>query len=432
MLLSAGHGACKHAPPTRIHAEGPRAVVLIGPPKTGSTHIQHFLTANRQQLAERGWQWPRGVDGAPAGPKSFANLAGALANRTCQSGFATYAPRLLDAILGLCHGRSTERSVYSASPERVLAWYRAEFRRIANNPSAPNLVLSAEDLAYFDGHDATAVRVRSTLRRDLLAPFHTVHMVMVYRQPRVTALYSVFGEDVDVADTFDFRSSEGVRAAFEARRPFSAWLQRVLDNGDMLHKPPWSASLNIGQLADAYTSSGFRAIVINSAGAARDGLDVSDVVACEVLALGCQCGRARWSTYRSTRTGETHYHAVTYRLRTLIPQLMVASGCQPRTRPASAAATRADVDQLMQDGAALRCTNLSAAEELFDAFDAGFVQRYRERTLHWLDGRDHPPSLRTYCELDLDDDATWLALRQMIERKRPQFACLPAPGGGGR
>jgi len=47
--------------------------------------------------------------------------------------------------------------------------------------------------------------------------------------------------------------------------------------------------------------------VVSSSGAARDGLDVSDVLACEVLNLPCdRSGRASWSHYGRAvrRSGE--------------------------------------------------------------------------------------------------------------------------------
>ena len=57
---------------TSTHRGPKRAVILIGPPKTGSTHIQGFLVANRDHLRKHGWQMPRGVDGAAAGQKGSA------------------------------------------------------------------------------------------------------------------------------------------------------------------------------------------------------------------------------------------------------------------------------------------------------------------------------------------------------------------------
>ena len=128
------------APPTP--QPGPRAVILLGPPKTGSTHLQSFLAANQANLHRAGWEWPHGVDGQPAGPKSYANLVGALTNRSCRTTFWTEAPTLVDAIMSYCHGTNSEKVAFQGAPAPVLAAFRQEFRRIAN--ANRNLVLSAE------------------------------------------------------------------------------------------------------------------------------------------------------------------------------------------------------------------------------------------------------------------------------------------------
>ena len=129
------------APPPTPH-QGPRAVILLGPPKTGSTHLQSFLAANQANLRSFGWEWPRGVDGQLAGPKSYANLVGALTNRSCNTTFWTEAPTLTDAILSYCHGSDSEKAAFRGPPGAVLAAFRKEFRRIA--VANRSLVLSAE------------------------------------------------------------------------------------------------------------------------------------------------------------------------------------------------------------------------------------------------------------------------------------------------
>ena len=108
---------CPTLHPLPTTTRGPRAIVLVGPPKTGSTHVQSFLEANADELRNFGWQWPRAIDGGRAGAKSFANLVGALSNRTCRSQDAwTSAPTLVDAILGRCHGRPEEVAEYKRGP----------------------------------------------------------------------------------------------------------------------------------------------------------------------------------------------------------------------------------------------------------------------------------------------------------------------------
>ena len=205
----------------------PRAVVLIGPPKTGSTHLQGFLVANREHLLRHGWQWPRGRDGEPAGAKSLANLATALWKHSCH-GMWNHAPSLATAIVTLCHGRASEQRLYRGPHAETLAYYQREFARVAASSHAPNLVISAEDLALFDGDGAADVAARAALRR-LLAPFGSVEVVMVYRTPRAQAVQSVFTEDLDYGH-------EGV--VLGGHHTLSAWLYEKLGDGSLLRTAP--------------------------------------------------------------------------------------------------------------------------------------------------------------------------------------------------
>ena len=199
---------CPSLSPLVASTRGPRAVILVGPPKTGSTHVQTWLEANAAELSARGWSWPRAVDGGTAGAKSFANLVGALSNRSCSPTIWKEAPTFRDAILGLCHGRPSEVKAFGSGPARVRQIFRDEFRRIASDAHAPNLVLSAEDLAYYDGNDAGDVYARRVLFDELLRPFAERWIVIVHRQPRAAALQSVFTEEFDWV-------KDGVRTASE-------------------------------------------------------------------------------------------------------------------------------------------------------------------------------------------------------------------------
>ena len=144
---------------------------------------------------------------------------------------------------------------------------------------------------------------------------------MVYRTPRAQAAQSVFTEDLDYGH---------VGVVLGGHHSLSAWLYERLSGGELLHRAPWSSSLNPGRLADAYAASGFVLTALASAGAARDGLDVTDLLACEVLHLPCDDrGRAAWSRYGARRTYESGFDSLAHSVGVALPHAMRVLGCRP-------------------------------------------------------------------------------------------------------
>lgn len=415
----------------------PRAVVLLGPPKTGSSHVQAFLANNQPYLEAHGWQWPRSVDGGRAGAKSYANLVTALAGISCRTTMWKNAPTLVDAIVSLCHGRSSEIAAYQKPSTTTLRKFRHEFERVAQTRRAPNIVLSAEDLAYFDGDDPTSVRVRRSLRT-LLASFDDVTAVIVYRTPRVAAMQSTFTEELDWG-------WDGVETG--ARTPFSTWLFEKLHNGSLLQRPPWSSALNLARLADAYSGSGFRIQIVSSSGAAEDGLDVTDVVACEILGVPCTHGKAAWTRYSDRRTYETRFDSLAFSATMALRSV----GCNARPRAgrmlqaapgstdgqsrakAKLRLVAAEMPKLVADGARQRCSDLGVLESMMASFeDASLLTRYRDAMLHWHGRRNSSMPKRVFCELDTTQDSTRTALQRLAQRLGYVCAAasaIPAPTG---
>ena len=172
----------------QVYERTARALILIGPPKTASTHVQTILASNQELLLGAGWQWPQGLWGQRAGPKSFANLATALAAQPRHSSYVE-RPAFYLSMLSHCRGPPFNSS------RKVIHFFRREFQRVRRSRDAPNLILSAEDLAFFDGRDPVQIHARGQLRR-LLSPFERVHVALTYRTPRVEHLHSMFAEEV--------------------------------------------------------------------------------------------------------------------------------------------------------------------------------------------------------------------------------------------
>lgn len=116
--------------------------------------------SNQDFLKGGGWQWPRTNFGTRSGPKGFANLATALASLPCSPRYRD-EPTLYLTRLTHCRGPFFNRSL------DVLEFYRREFRRVRRSRVAPNLILSAEDLAFFDGQ--TPIQLYTPPRLDLPA-----------------------------------------------------------------------------------------------------------------------------------------------------------------------------------------------------------------------------------------------------------------------
>ena len=89
-----------------------------------------------------------------------------------------------------------------------------------------------------------------------------------------------------------------------------------------------------------------------------------------------------------------------------------------------------DIERLLAYGARRRCSDLSALDELLEAFDADFIERYKQNTLHWL---APTPASRSshkrtqYCELDPTSPATLVALRKVYGESGRGYDCAAPP-----
>jgi hypothetical protein len=178
----------------------PSAVVLAGPHKSASTHLQYFLVRNRAVLDSLGWHWPAApLLQEPASPKGFAVVARALLNQSCTSGGVAssdswWATRLPPR----CTGERHETAAVDRVPaERVLAALEQSIGAAASGGRL-RPILASEELDVL-GSDALSEPVR----RAAFARLHAlllpsppvsspgrVDVVLVLRRPHVEHLRS--------------------------------------------------------------------------------------------------------------------------------------------------------------------------------------------------------------------------------------------------
>ena len=313
----------------RMRQSTPDAVVLAGPHKTASTHLQLFLSRNRAALLAHGWRWPDApIVRHATSPKGLAVLAPALLNRSCASDgvpssidwwtHPTAAPR--------CHGDPIEAAAYArASPAAILASLAAGLAvpppsSLGTSRLPPRPLLATEELDVI-ASDAISERARrealAHLRRLLLAPrasppkpAGTVVAVVVLRRPHVAHLRSGWAEWLA-----DRRATRPLLASLaelaerwarggSAESAFGQWACAQLDGrrrrgGIAGARLPWFDPLG---LAVRFADAGFDSVVIDAVGARDAGRDISDALSCDVLHMPCDTsGLATWAEGRTSR-----------------------------------------------------------------------------------------------------------------------------------
>ena len=383
----------------------PRAVILIGPPKTGSTHLQVLLSRNQEFLKTLGWQWPREFGGAKAGPKGFANLATALSGQYCSPRYRRQ-PALYMSMVSMCRGRSFDDF------RPVIEHFEREFRRVRASLTAPNLLLSTEDLAFFDGASAVQAFARSKLR-EMLKPFEQVDAVITFRTPRVKFLHSMFTEEV-------VEARQSGLSAPAASQTFTEWLVARLGANELLETAPYSSGLNLKRMADAYASSGFGIVVMDMAAAECQEQSLEDILACRVLRLPCKHSPPAhfdWPAPVRGRTFSRDFDDLKHHASIIAPHVLRGYGCVAGEKASTSDTSKWAGDHmhghaLRSAGARTRCSDLQALERLLLPLDKSFLRTYTNST-------DCLPRVSTtthrVCELDLSSAATWTAIRQVAE-----------------
>jgi len=430
-----------------------RAVVHIGPPKTGSTALQQYMLNQSRHLFGYGWQWPRSMatntTSMPSSAKFMKALVHALHNQSCYAEWGD-RPDLAEGEQRSyrCAGTRSERAaIQGLPPEAVLDKFSDVFAEIAADPVAPNLVLSSEGLGICYGcliynlsnTDRWSLEWDTTQTlRAMLAPFPEVTIVAVYRTPRIAAFHSYYTQEEFAANAL--RSYE---RGEKYPRLFSEWMFQV--GFEQYH----AHAGGIRRVLNHYVRSGFDVRVIASEGAARDGVEVWDVIICEVMQLPCT-EQGTWLPVPAEPAKSNVRHTdldLPWQLNTAAR--IFASRCTPGDKVLNLSTIPLSTSEyhLLLPGAPQRCGNLGRLNRALELLDRDFVEAYRTRMLHWYDdlvsgpdtvhnSSDVPeppleadfPNVFEYCELDvaamLSSQAQMQVLQGLVELRG--YNCGPS------
>ena len=234
-----------------------RAVVHIGPPKTGTSHTQAWIVENAARLMEHGWAWPRSENGHFVEAKGLLALADTLCGR-----------------VSVWNSRDPD----SRDPSTVLNKYSTLLRRAGTE--GRNILISNEVLGVTRVLSAEG---KKTLRRILAhAGIENATVVAMLRTPLVEWYRSNYNQHYD-----------GPRMPFHLKQaqPFSSTAKKYMFDqvNEHIDLRGWEAA-------------GFDVQMVSLEGVERAGLDETDVLACEVL--GIDCGSDGKWPYGRPHTGE--------------------------------------------------------------------------------------------------------------------------------
>jgi len=242
-------------------------VVLVGPHKTGSTHITDFLARHAAYpshrppyLLEHNWAWPH-----PSHPNSTANKV-----------FAASVREMVN---------NHSRAGYEQT--------RVSIARAVG--SGFDVVLASEALAMGTRHPA---EIAAGLH-DWLQPCAKREVVVMLRTPRVSHLLSVWSQVRFLPGNPRIHS----RAARDSFKAFVCDLLRPdLAGGGCYRKPsaPTGCEPVVEPLrlaATFFDVTDYVVTIVEMTDLGKQGLDIADVVACEILKVPCGDNntRATWS-----------------------------------------------------------------------------------------------------------------------------------------
>jgi len=334
----------------------------VGPPKTGSTHIQYVfsrLLAERRKFGRPGecWEWP-----------SYSDETGHVIKSE-----AAFLSELESISAG-----GTRLRTRAASLERL---------RQANCSA----FISSETFACLSHAARTRVRVQWT------PPPVRTDVVLVYRSDRVATLRSFYAQwhgsfCTSYCGITGSAQIDSVRAHHQPcptdvgsswMHP-SRWLFKLMDDSSLLH----GVSLfNTRGVAERFAAVwGRNAIhIIHSEGAKTMGVDLVEVIACDVMKVPCD--GSIWPSFRTMRLSEQQNTRQSDEEEFVASVLKLGNQYEQRRcgeHGVESADRRAAMAQLATWAAAnatRRCTRLSVLTSALTALDLRFVHDWQDQFL---------------------------------------------------
>lgn len=250
-----------------------RVILLAGPHKTASSSVQHNVMEWSRHGILRTWKWPSPDTSSDIfvimkggkNKKVFAPMMNVLSNRLVIS----------RTVPGTRLGR-----------EKLLATYRDEFRRAWRQ--GHNIVIGAEgaDCMFNDKNvdpdrfvdGLLSLMPWSSGDRRLVSPYQNI------KETSISNIEPLHGGDQNLTVVITYRSPR-------VDHFLSAWHMF----GNPPHLRNWTLEMDYDMhlldplgMAEVYLSHGINVIIIDLSGITRQGLEISSVIACDVLRVPCQ------------------------------------------------------------------------------------------------------------------------------------------------
>jgi len=373
----------------------PRAMLHIGPHKTGTSHVQDGL-ARLFSGCDGPWCWPSMKSGRARFPgKWFASLAAGLRSEARDEKVPYWGPRGI--------------APFGTSGEAVDYYRKKLHATAAGNQS---LVISSELFAMLALMPGSVARLGACLsaydqRVDVVVVFRSrvAHLRSWYSQIAGQSVLSTpqFGDDPMILWPRRHEAHQNATPPAPRQLLPSEWLFELLGEADEALE---GSILSIHRMSDGFASIfGRQAInIIAYQRIETQPRDLLHVILCDVMGIAqCKNGTMplpRISPSNEQRKGSEADELVGQAKRLIVDDVAF-SHCRPAvlTRVLSHdVALEAAISNMRKAGTLpLRCSTLASISRLFEGYDQRFVDAYADRFIGGLPRAEHATA---WCELD--------------------------------